>query len=91
MTELKFRIINSAIGKTEREIEFEGQPGVVTVAQLHIDAEPLSGTVKTLELTLPADLADAFPEGGIITATLTCEKPLLLDELAAPESPALEA
>ena len=91
MTELKFRIINSAIGKTEREIEFEGHPGVVTVSQLHVDAEPLSGTVKTLELTLPADLAAEFPEGGIITATLTVEAPLVLDVPVAADTPALEA
>ena len=92
MTELKFRIVNSQIGTTEREIEFEGHPATVSQSQLYVDAEPLSGTVKTLELVLPADQADAYPEGAIITATLTVEAPLLLsDQAPADDHPALEA
>lgn len=80
MAELKFRIVNSTVGITERQIEFDGHPAVVSQSQLYVDAEPLSGTVKSLELVLPADEADAYPEGGIITMTLTVEAPPVPDE-----------
>lgn len=71
----RFRIVNSGIAEREVQIEHEGEPAIVRQKKLHVDAEPLDGTGQTLELTLPADLADKFPEGATITAALTVEAP----------------
>lgn len=83
---LRFRIINAGVAVHEVEIEHEGQPATVRQHRLYVDAEPLDGTEKTLELTLPAGMADQFPEGGIITAVLSVEAPLELEQPA--EAPA---
>lgn len=67
---LRFRIVNASVGVRESTIEHDGEPAIVKQEKLFIDAEPLDGTEKTLELVLPAKLAAEYPEGAIIRIAL---------------------
>lgn len=85
---LRFRVINAGIGVRELDIEHEGEPATIKQRKLYVDAEPLDGTEKTLELVLPADTDIA--EGAILTLSIGVENPAVADE-AAPETSTQEA
>lgn len=67
---LKYRIENAQTVTATRAIEFEGQPATVEVRRLSVEALLVEGEGPTLALSLPADAAADFPEGGIITVTI---------------------
>jgi hypothetical protein len=77
---LRFRVINAGIGMRELPIEHDGEPAIVKQRKLYVDAEPLDGSEKTLELVLPADTDIA--EGAILTLAIAVENPAT-DEVAA--------
>lgn len=79
---LRFRVFNAGVAAREVEIEHEGQPATLKQRVLHIDAEPLDGTVRTLELELPAAL-----EGKIVIGTVLCAS-IAFDLPASDEAPA---
>lgn len=77
---LRFLVVNAGIGIRELPIEHEGEPAIVKQRKLYVDAEPLDGTEKTLELVLPADTDIA--EGAILTLAIAIENPAVAE--AAP-------
>jgi hypothetical protein len=81
---LRFRVINAGIGVREVEIEHEGEPAIVKQRKLYVDAEPLDGTEKTLELVLPADTDIA--EGAILTLSIAVENPAAAEAAATEEA-----
>lgn len=84
---LRYRVINAGIGVRELEIEHEGEPAIVKQRKLYVDAEPLDGSEKTLELVLPADTEISVD--AILTVAITIANPAA-DE-AAPETSSEEA
>lgn len=84
---LRFRVVNAGIGVREQEIEHEGEPAIVKQRKLYVDAEPLDGSEKTLELVLPA--VTNIADGAILTLTITVENPAAAE--AAPETSSEEA
>lgn len=82
---LKYTIENSTVENYDHEIEVDGETATIKRSRLHVDAVSLDDDGKAFAFNLPADQADAFPEGATLTVSLS------VDASSAPETPAEEA
>ena len=85
---LKYEIVNSTLENYDNEVEVDGEMATVKRQRLHVDAQPVDGGEKAFAFTMPADQADAFPEGALLTVSLSVDASGVP---ASPETPVEEA
>lgn len=52
---LKYRVLNSSVAPQQREVEVDGQTGVLTVNRLLVDLLPVDHTSGSIRVDLPPE------------------------------------